>query len=151
MENLTGGTPPVRYLLCVVPCKLYFTSVPISLLFPVCGIPVVMAGVAGAVIICFRCNIVFMASCSLYSKSHLCADIWKSWSSSSISFNLFNKSELSADFIFIRSLSFLAVMRFCELCHHPVCAIDLWGYDKECSIERNKKADASASALVLAI
>ena len=24
MENLTGGTPPVRYLLCVVPCKLYF-------------------------------------------------------------------------------------------------------------------------------
>ena len=27
MENLTGGTPPVRYLLCVVPCKLYFTEV----------------------------------------------------------------------------------------------------------------------------
>jgi len=27
MENLTGGTPPVRYLLCVVPCKLYFTLV----------------------------------------------------------------------------------------------------------------------------
>lgn len=27
MENLTGGTPPVRYLPCVVPCKLYFTSV----------------------------------------------------------------------------------------------------------------------------
>ena len=26
MENLTGGTPPVRYLLCVVPCKLYFTE-----------------------------------------------------------------------------------------------------------------------------
>ena len=26
MENLTGGTPPVRYLPCVVPCKLYFTS-----------------------------------------------------------------------------------------------------------------------------
>lgn len=26
MENLTGGTPPVRYLLCVVPCKLYFVS-----------------------------------------------------------------------------------------------------------------------------
>ena len=26
MENLTGGTPPVRYLLCVVPCKLYFIS-----------------------------------------------------------------------------------------------------------------------------
>ena len=24
MENLTGGTPPVRYLPCVVPCKLYF-------------------------------------------------------------------------------------------------------------------------------
>ena len=24
MENLTGGTPPVRYLLCVVPCKLHF-------------------------------------------------------------------------------------------------------------------------------
>ena len=27
MENLTGGTPPVRYLPCVVPCKLYFTLV----------------------------------------------------------------------------------------------------------------------------
>lgn len=27
MENLTGGTPPVRYLLCVVPCKLYFATV----------------------------------------------------------------------------------------------------------------------------
>ena len=27
MENLTGGTPPVRYLPCVVPCKLYFRSV----------------------------------------------------------------------------------------------------------------------------
>ena len=26
MENLTGGTPPVRYLLCVVPCKLYFIT-----------------------------------------------------------------------------------------------------------------------------
>lgn len=26
MENLTGGAPPVRYLLCVVPCKLYFGS-----------------------------------------------------------------------------------------------------------------------------
>lgn len=26
MENLTGGTPPVRYLPCVVPCKLYFCS-----------------------------------------------------------------------------------------------------------------------------
>ena len=26
MENLTGGTPPVRYLLCVVPCKLYFIA-----------------------------------------------------------------------------------------------------------------------------
>ena len=24
MENLTGGPPPVRYLPCVVPCKLYF-------------------------------------------------------------------------------------------------------------------------------
>lgn len=24
MENLTGGTPPVRPLPCVVPCKLYF-------------------------------------------------------------------------------------------------------------------------------
>lgn len=30
MENLTGGTPPVRPLLCVVPCKLYFTSAKIS-------------------------------------------------------------------------------------------------------------------------
>ena len=27
MENLTGGTPPVRYLPCVVPCKLYFNFV----------------------------------------------------------------------------------------------------------------------------
>ena len=27
MENLTGGTPPVRYLPCVVPCKLYFLIV----------------------------------------------------------------------------------------------------------------------------
>ena len=27
MENLTGGTPPVRYLPCVVPCKLYFPIV----------------------------------------------------------------------------------------------------------------------------
>lgn len=27
MENLTGGTPPVRYLPCVVPCKLYFITV----------------------------------------------------------------------------------------------------------------------------
>ena len=27
MENLTGGTPPVRPLPCVVPCKLYFTGV----------------------------------------------------------------------------------------------------------------------------
>lgn len=26
MENLTGGTPPVRYLPCVVPCKLYFAD-----------------------------------------------------------------------------------------------------------------------------
>ena len=27
MENLTGGTPPVRPLPCVVPCKLYFLFV----------------------------------------------------------------------------------------------------------------------------
>ena len=27
MENLTGGTPPVRPLPCVVPCKLYFGTV----------------------------------------------------------------------------------------------------------------------------
>ena len=27
MENLTGGTPPVRPLPCVVPCKLYFDGV----------------------------------------------------------------------------------------------------------------------------
>ncbi|MCI6648845.1 MAG: ABC transporter permease subunit, partial [Lachnospiraceae bacterium] len=27
MENLTGGTPPVRYLPCVVPCKLYFIAI----------------------------------------------------------------------------------------------------------------------------
>ena len=26
MESLTGGTPPVRYLPCVVPCKLYFAT-----------------------------------------------------------------------------------------------------------------------------
>ena len=26
MENLTGGTPPVRPLPCVVPCKLYFVT-----------------------------------------------------------------------------------------------------------------------------
>ena len=26
MENLTGGTPPVRPLPCVVPCKLYFPT-----------------------------------------------------------------------------------------------------------------------------
>ena len=26
MENLTGGTPPVRPLPCVVPCKLYFAD-----------------------------------------------------------------------------------------------------------------------------
>jgi hypothetical protein len=31
MENLTGGTPPVRYLLCVVPCKLYFYKEEITL------------------------------------------------------------------------------------------------------------------------
>ena len=29
MENLTGGTPPVRYLPCVVPCKLYFSNLQI--------------------------------------------------------------------------------------------------------------------------
>ena len=27
MENLTSGIPPVRYLPCVVPCKLYFASI----------------------------------------------------------------------------------------------------------------------------
>ena len=40
MENLTGGTPPVRYLPCVVPCKLYFveyhTSIGISFFQIVC-------------------------------------------------------------------------------------------------------------------
>ena len=30
MENLTGGTPPVRYLPCVVPCKLYFYPVKVN-------------------------------------------------------------------------------------------------------------------------
>ena len=30
MENLTGGTPPVRPLPCVVPCKLYFVAMFIS-------------------------------------------------------------------------------------------------------------------------
>ncbi|MDY4673517.1 MAG: hypothetical protein SO369_00825, partial [Treponema sp.] len=33
MENLTGGTPPVRYLPCVVPCKLYFIIVK-TIIFP---------------------------------------------------------------------------------------------------------------------
>ena len=32
MENLTGGTPPVRYLPCVVPCKLYFIQDKIKIL-----------------------------------------------------------------------------------------------------------------------
>ena len=27
MENLTGGTPPVRPLPCVVPCKLYCEAI----------------------------------------------------------------------------------------------------------------------------
>ena len=31
MENLTGGTPPVRPLPCVVPCKLYFKDVETNL------------------------------------------------------------------------------------------------------------------------
>ena len=31
MENLTGGTPPVRPLLCVVPCKLYFRNGEVTL------------------------------------------------------------------------------------------------------------------------
>lgn len=41
MENLTGGTPPVRYLPCVVPCKLYFVEEyihmrnPDAVIFPV--------------------------------------------------------------------------------------------------------------------
>ena len=30
MENLTGGTPPVRPLPCVVPCKLYFSVIEIK-------------------------------------------------------------------------------------------------------------------------
>ena len=33
MENLTGGTPPVRPLPCVVPCKLYFSALQIILVF----------------------------------------------------------------------------------------------------------------------
>ena len=37
MENLTGGTPPVRYLPCVVPCKLYFGLFLIFLVFKVSG------------------------------------------------------------------------------------------------------------------
>ena len=32
MENLTGSTPPVRPLPCVVPCKLYFENVAIIIL-----------------------------------------------------------------------------------------------------------------------
>ena len=27
VDSLTGGIPPVRYLLCVVPCKLYFSVI----------------------------------------------------------------------------------------------------------------------------
>ncbi len=53
MENLTGGTPPVRYLLCVVPCKLYFFYV--QSLFPKC--PLV-----------FSTYRIFMAHCSIYVK-----------------------------------------------------------------------------------
>ena len=34
MENLTGGTPPVRYLPCVVPCKLYFLKIQRKFIFP---------------------------------------------------------------------------------------------------------------------
>ena len=34
MENLTGGTPPVRYLPCVVPCKLYFQKLEYNALSP---------------------------------------------------------------------------------------------------------------------
>ena len=33
MENLTGGTPPVRPLPCVVPCKLYFINIAIFVPF----------------------------------------------------------------------------------------------------------------------
>ena len=39
MENLTGGTPPVRYLPCVVPCKLYFDDV-----FTIMGVGTVATG-----------------------------------------------------------------------------------------------------------
>lgn len=37
MENLTGGTPPVRYLPCVVPCKLYFVGIIITIAVAVVG------------------------------------------------------------------------------------------------------------------
>ena len=37
MENLTGGTPPVRYLPCVVPCKLYFIATYTILCFALPG------------------------------------------------------------------------------------------------------------------
>lgn len=37
MENLTGGTPPVRYLPCVVPCKLYFLAGSILFSLAACG------------------------------------------------------------------------------------------------------------------
>ena len=37
MENLTGGTPPVRYLPCVVPCKLYFGDAFTNLIVPTSG------------------------------------------------------------------------------------------------------------------
>ena len=41
MENLTGGTPPVRYLPCVVPCKLYFNAIKtiFSIIFPLITFP----------------------------------------------------------------------------------------------------------------
>ena len=45
MENLTGGTPPVRYLLCVVPCKLYFWIHEITTQVPYVIIGTVFLGV----------------------------------------------------------------------------------------------------------
>lgn len=38
MENLTGGTPPVRYLPCVVPCKLYFIVAQITSALGIAGL-----------------------------------------------------------------------------------------------------------------
>ena len=49
MENLTGGTPPVRDLPCVVPCKLYFLPMK-KLLFIIPSVLLLLA--AGTLVFC---------------------------------------------------------------------------------------------------